>query len=131
MGNPKKTPPKRGGTGQPKQRKTKTAGAPQRPRVRENGDGTGILEIPVHLSTGPTRLPANESDYLAPTRPNGRPDTPKEELIKSFHSRGFPLERICIRTGVNAWQAAKILNIPTDTKHFQDTVSALAKRQLI
>lgn len=104
---------------------------PPTPRVRKLRRGVGVLEIPVHVSEGPTRLPNREADYIHPARPDGRPETEQERLIKRMYRDGLTLERICINCGVNPRTVANLLGIPTDTKDFQTTVDNLEARKRV
>ena len=94
--------------------------------------GLGYLTTPVHIpEPADRRLPSREADYVHQARPDGRPETKQEARIRQFHKDGFTLERICINTGVTPQSVARLLNIPTNTDEFKETVARLENRKRV
>ena len=77
---------------------TKKGGPP--PQVRKVGPGVGVLELPVHVSEGPARLPSREAEYIHRARPVAPPLT-KGQLwaIDAFRNRK-DLRHIAQSTGL-------------------------------
>lgn len=100
-------------------------------RVRKTGKGMGVVEIPVHVSDGPVRLPDNEADYLAPARPNGREQTEQEFTIRRMYDRGFSVEKICVATGCHQIAVCKFLGLPLEGKEYDITKQNLEERRRV
>jgi DNA-binding CsgD family transcriptional regulator len=100
-------------------------------RVRKVRKGVGVLEIPVHMSDGPTRLPAREADYLAPSLPNGRVETEQEAQVKRWYRDGLTVERIAVNSGIRLESIYSILNLDMTTKEFEQTKAKIEARKRI
>lgn len=105
----------------------------EKPRVgvRKVSKGVGILSIPVHVSDGPQRLPANESEYMAKARPDGRVETEQEARIKRWFRNGLSVEEIAVNSGIRIETIYALLNLDATTKEFQETKAKLEARKRI
>jgi hypothetical protein len=68
--------------------------------VRKVGKGVGVLEIPVHISQGPQRLPAKEADYIHKARPDAAPLSKGQIQAIAAFKRGENLPEIARSTGL-------------------------------
>ncbi len=80
----------------------KRVGLPKPPKVgvRKVGKGIGVLEIPVHVSSGPTRLPEKESEYIHKAREMTAPATRMQEYACRAFKAGTSLSEIAISSGL-------------------------------
>jgi hypothetical protein len=68
--------------------------------VRKVSKGVGVLEIPVHISSGPTRLPEKESEYIHRARPTDAPLSKSQTQAIAAFKRGESLAEIAKSTGL-------------------------------
>jgi hypothetical protein len=77
--------------------------------VRKVGKGVGILEIPVHVSDGPQRLPDDESKYLHKARTVEAPLSKGQIQAIAAYQRGVGLPEIAKSSGLPSQTLIKTL----------------------
>jgi hypothetical protein len=80
-----------------------------KPVVRKVRKGVGILEIPVHVSSGPQRLPENEAEYLHRARPTDAPPSKSQVQAVAMFRQGVGLPEIAKSTGLPSQTLIKTL----------------------